>query len=88
MICKLFPDFMDKRSNLPAGMCRTCNNKYLQMEKEIPVQLQPIFWEELAEHVSIKKALFEDTEDDPCQCEICKVCTYIIHMCKFSILIL
>ena len=79
---------MDKRSNLPAGMCRTCNNKYLQMEKEIPVQLQPIFWEELAEHVSIKKALFEDTEDDPCQCEICKVCTYIIHMCKFSILIL
>ena len=55
-------------------MCLTCNTKYTKMEKGIAVDLQPIFWEELAEHTEYKESLYEDTDEDPCMCEICQVC--------------
>ena len=74
MILQLFPDFMSKRQHLPSGMCLTCNIKYTKMEKGIAVDLQPIFWEELAEHTEYKESLYEDTDEDPCMCEICQVC--------------
>ena len=76
-IIQLLPNFLSIRDNLPSGMCIPCNsNKFLKMEKGIPVSRPEIYWNELAEHVSIKKALSKDTVDDPCDCEICKVRWY------------
>ena len=48
------------------------------MEKGISVSRPHIFWEELAEHVSIKKASSKDTPDDPCSCEICRLARWNI----------
>ena len=48
------------------------------MEKGISVSRPHIFWEELAEHVPIKKASSNDTPDDPCSCEICRLARWNI----------
>ena len=69
-IIKLVPNFELIRSNLPSGMCLSCDmNIFLKLQKGLTVPPPKIFWNELAQHVDVKKDLLTEN----CQCEICRV---------------
>ena len=73
-IIEILPNFESICGNLPKGMCRSCDiNKFLKIQKGIQVSRPEIFWQELAQHVCIKKGLSNDTQESPCECEICRV---------------
>ena len=69
-IIELVPNFELIRSNLPSGMCLSCDkNIFLKLQKGLTVPTPKIFWNELAQHVGVKKDLLTEN----CQCEICRV---------------